>query len=176
MADNFKDLAAFEDPNLHLIYDKTHYVIKAASFSLGRHLHKVYKDGIAAAEAQRKGIELEDDTLGKMDDEEEGAFIMRCLGEELIDKLEADEVPYKVMSLMAMTLLFDTVSGREMAQAYWAAGGKAQPQKKGQKTATPTQKAAGTTTRKQGSASTTKTAKAKAAGTSGQSSSDTGKS
>lgn len=178
MADNkAKDLSQFQDPDLHLVYRKKPYTIKAASFKLGLFFHKVFEFGYKVAASEENGTELteaDEAEAMKLDDQEEGDLIVRALGNDLIDKLDADGVPFKIISLMSMTLLLDTVRDRETAIAYWNAGGKAPAPAKGQKTETPTQKAAGTTTRKQDYQSGTKTP-SKAAATSGPTSSSTGR-
>lgn len=166
----FKDPAAFEDPDLHLIYRAKHYIVPAANYELGRYLHKVYAVGAKVATDQ----EITDQEKASLTDEEEEDFMTRCLGEELLAQVAADNVPFKVISAMAQTLLIDTVAGREKAEAFWASGGKAQAPK-APRTGTRTRKAAASTTQKQASRSGTKPA-AKAKATSGRTSSGTGES
>lgn len=165
---DFQDLALFDDPDLHLIYKKKHYIVPAASLTTGRYLHKIYSLGLKAA----AGHAPDESDSAKLNDDQEKEFIDRCLGDELLATLEADNVPYKVAALMAQTLLFDTVADRTTAMAFWNGGGKAQAPK-GQKTGTRTRKAAATTTPKPASPNTTKTT-AKAKATNGQKSSATG--
>lgn len=162
----FADLAKFEDPDLHLMFRRKHYTVPAASISTGRYLHKIYAVGLKAATKQ----DITEQDAANLNDDQEREFIDLCLGEELLATLEEDRVPYKVVSLMAQTLLFDTVADRATAEAFWASGGKA-PAPEGPKTGTRTRKAAATTTRKPASPNGTKPA---AKAPSGRTSSKTG--
>lgn len=178
MASQLKDLAEFEDPDLHLIYRKKKYTVPAASFSLGKYLYKVMDLGMTEARHKEAGTQPTEEEQAEYEsitnDAGEEDFIVRCLGEKLMGKMEADGVPYKIFSLMAQTLMMDTTQSRDVALAYWNASGKAPAPASGQTTATQTPEDEGTTTKPQDYRSTTKTP-AKAKATTGRTSSSTGK-
>lgn len=164
----FKDMAEFEDPDLHLMFRRKRYTVPAASFSGGRYLHKIFNMGVKAA----SGADPSDADKAMLNDDEEDEFVQKCLGAELLATLEADNVPYKVVAMMAQTHLMDTVTDRATALEYWNTAGKGKASK-GRPTETPTQPAAASTTRKPVSPSTTKKP-AKKAATSGPRSSKIG--
>lgn len=151
----FKDLSEFYDPDLHLPYKGKTYVVPAADLDTGLYLQTIFNLGVKANSGA-----ISDESAAQFDDDEEVDFMERCLGRELLDELRADKVPTPVASLMAQTLMVDTVADRTTAEQFWASGGKAPASNRDRRrTATRTRTGAANTTRKPASRNGTSTRK-----------------
>lgn len=144
-----RDALEVLDLNLALPISGKNYSIKPPSAAVGAHLMEMFALGVVTGIAAERGIPVDDEIAEQIlvGDSDLPNFGRQCLG-AAYDEMVADEVPAPVLELAISTAFVAWCVGKEYAEAWWEAGGKAPAPRRAPEppTATPTRSAAASTT------------------------------
>lgn len=117
----FQDLAEFLSAGLELPYAGKTYTIPPIDAATGLWCQQLLNLGVRVVGGK---LVTDEDAAGTelLDDDGEQTLYLRLLG-AVHDEMVADGVPWAVVKIAALTVLFDATTGRDTAERYWNTGG-----------------------------------------------------
>jgi hypothetical protein len=155
----FQDLADFLSGGLELPYAGKTYRIPPIDAATGLWCQQILTLGVRVVGGK---LVTDEDAAGAelLDDDGEQTLYLRLLG-PVHDEMVADAVPWAVVKIAALTVLFDATTGRDTAERYWNTGGAG----RGEAPAPPNRAARRATTRATSGGATTTKRRASTSGT-----------
>lgn len=146
-----KDLSQIIKPGHDLPINGKTYHVPAVTAEVGLTFNSFVSVAFRAQQAKNKDEEFtpDDDDMQILNDQQEHDMVRDVLRDGLWEEMVDDGLSFEHMRIASMYALIHATQGEEVADRFWASGGKAQaPNRSARRTATRTRTGAASTTRK----------------------------